>query len=177
MRDSSDLKNIDFLKDCNFSKIIRCDICNPKEIFLTKVDYIIHAASNASMKNISKRDSVFKLNCKLKVMDNFRKDNKHCVDFIKIDTEGSELLLLNGEKKILSEDKPIIFSEILRKWAKEFDYKANDILIFLRNYGYNCYKIRQTKLIAISKIDKKTIATNFIFLHSIKHKKEIKNFT
>ena len=48
MRDSSDLKNIDFLKDCNFSKIIRCDICNPKEIFLTKVDYIIHAASNAS---------------------------------------------------------------------------------------------------------------------------------
>lgn len=48
VRESSDIRNIDFLKDCNFSKIIKCDICNPKEIFLTKVDYIIHAASNAS---------------------------------------------------------------------------------------------------------------------------------
>ena len=133
-------------------------------------------SGNASMRDLSKRDTVTKLNCKLKVMDNFRKENRHCVDFIKIDTEGSELLVLNGAKKILSEDKPIIFSEILRKWAKEFNYKANDVLIFLRNYGYNCYTIKRNKLFEINKINRKTIETNFIFLHPQKHNKEINRY-
>lgn len=48
VRESSNLRNIDFLKDCNFSKIIKCDICNINQNILKKADFIIHAASNAS---------------------------------------------------------------------------------------------------------------------------------
>jgi len=134
-------------------------------------------SGNASMRNLSKKNSVYEVKCKLETMDNFRKKNNHIVDFIKIDTEGSELLVLKGAQAILSEDQPIIFSEILRKWSKQFGYKANDILIFLRTFGYDCFEINKDKLLVVDEINRETIKTNFIFLNKKKHRKEIRYFS
>ena len=70
------------------------------------------SSGNASLRDLSKKDSVIKIKCKLKTIDNFRQSHKEPIDFIKIDTEGSELLALKGGINFLNSDKPIIFSEI-----------------------------------------------------------------
>lgn len=131
-------------------------------------------SGNASLRNLSKRDSVIKIKCELKTIDDFRQSQNEPIDFIKIDTEGSELLALKGGINSLKHDKPIIFSEILRKWSKEFDYSANDILIFLENIGYSSYVINNGKLEEVYIIDDSTTHTNFVFLHRDKHLNEFK---
>ncbi len=83
---------------------------------------------------------------KVITLDNFikiRKINK--IDFIKIDVEGAEALVLNGSKNTIRKFKPVIqlefnkLTEILgnkkisyfQKFAKKFDYK---IFYLVKNY-------------------------------------------
>lgn len=134
-------------------------------------------SGNASLRDLSKKDSVIKIKCKLKTIDNFRQSHKEPIDFIKIDTEGSELLALKGGINSLNNDKPIIFSEILRKWSREFNYNANEILVLLRDIGYSCFIINNQKLEELENIDDSTVHTNFVFLHKDNHLREIKEFT
>ena len=52
------------------------------------------------------------------------------VDFLKIDTEGSEFDLLLGADRILKENKPDIFIEV-------FPLNREKVFSLLRNYGYH----------------------------------------
>jgi hypothetical protein len=54
--------------------------------------------------------------------------NNAKVDFIKCDVEGAELFVYQGAKATLMQQKPIVFTEMLRKWAAKFDYHPNDII-------------------------------------------------
>lgn len=57
------------------------------------------------------------------------------IDFIKIDVEGMELLVLEGAKKIIADSMPVIFFESnnlgdATMWFKNYDY---DLIPFLRD--------------------------------------------
>ena len=91
------------------------------------------------------------------------------LDFIKCDVEGAEFMVLKGGKQTISEKKPVLFLELLRKWSKEFGYTPNDVIKFMREIGYECYCIRNKKLSKITEITEETVETNFVFLHKDKH--------
>ena len=83
---------------------------------------------------------------------------------IKCDVEGAELLVLRGAEKTLNQSHPIIQCEMLRKWAKRFDYHPNELIAYLAQFGYQCYTLRDNKLVPFPVMTDETVETNFYFL-------------
>lgn len=136
-----------------------------------KFYYYPEGSVNASLANLSERQSVEEVPCTVKKLDNFVQDKP--IDFIKCDVEGAELLVFKGGLKSITKNKPIIFTELLRKWAFKFDYHPQDVVEMLMNLGYSCYIIEGKNLLKIDNITEETVQTNFLFLHHEKHKKQI----
>lgn len=58
-------------------------------------------------------------------------------DFIKIDVEGAELLVIKGASKWFEgEAHPIMLIEVFAPWEKAFDYKPWELFSILISYGY-----------------------------------------
>jgi len=91
------------------------------------------------------------------------------VDLIKCDVEGSELFVLRGVAETIRRDQPIIMLEMLRKWARVFDYHPNDIIAFLGDLGYRCWSWDGADLIPVPAVDDACTQTNFFFLHDARH--------
>jgi FkbM family methyltransferase len=113
------------------------------------------------------------IKCNFSTLDKFVIKKKILPYLIKCDVEGAELLILKGGVKTLQKYKPILILEILRKHTKNFKYNSNDIIDFLNRLEYACYKITKKKLYKISKIEKHTKETNFLFINKVKEKKII----
>ena len=71
-----------------------------------------------SSRNLENLPDVKKYYIKAKTLDEYCCSNNLSPDFIKCDVEGAELLVFKGAKNTLINNKPIVFSEILRKWSK-----------------------------------------------------------
>src|SRR5208283_4845586 len=87
-------------------------------------------------------------------------------NIIKCDVEGAELLVLKGGVKTIEKYRPIIQCEMLRKWAKRFNYHPNDIIAFLGQFGYQCFVLRDGNLETFETMTDETTETNFYFLPS-----------
>ena len=61
------------------------------------------------------------------------------VDFLKVDTEGSELLVLQGAGEILKQDKPLVLIEINGMSEQNFGIKSKDVYDYLQKFGYTVY--------------------------------------
>ena len=85
------------------------------------------------------------------------------LDLIKIDVEGAEAQVLEGGWETISKFKPMVFAELLRKWASNFGYHPNEVIVSLASLGYECYAVGR-KLHLIQEIDDETLETNFFFL-------------
>lgn len=134
--------------------------------------YYPEGSVNASLENLSGREDVQEIICQIDTIDSmFTKLGEKNLDFIKCDVEGAEFMVLKGAKKTIADKKPVIFSELLRKWSKEFGYTPNDVINFMKNLNYKCYFIKNKKLEELTNIDEKTIETNFFFLNEEKHNK------
>lgn len=96
------------------------------------------------------------------------------IDFIKCDVEGAELLVLKGGYNSIRKQLPVIFVEMLRKWAKRFNYHPNDIISLMKSLNYSCFYIFGDQLKRIGEIKETTKATNYFFLHNEKHRALIK---
>ncbi len=143
--------------------------------------YYPEGSGNASSIDLTGRDDVDRITCKVNTIDNFISTNDLHVDFIKCDVEGAELFVFKGGIKAIKNDKPIIFTEMLRKWASKFNYHPNEIIGLLGGIGYRCYIINNGYLIEFNKMDDTTIETNYLFLHPERHgdviKKYVKNYS
>ena len=64
---------------------------------------------------------------------------------------------------VLKRDKPLLYCELLRKHAKRFGYHPNDVIDYMKSFGYKCFTFREHKLIEINEINDKTEELNFIF--------------
>lgn len=118
----------------------------------------------SSLKNITQERCVEKIKCEFSTLDDFVKENNiKNIDVIKCDVEGAEKFVFEGGIKTLDKFKPIIFTEMLRKWSAKFNYHPNDIIELLKPIGYCCFAIGEKTYYEISSVNEKTVETNFIF--------------
>jgi FkbM family methyltransferase len=129
----------------------------------------------SSSQNITENDGMIKLECQANTIDNFVKENNIAkLDFIKCDVEGAEFMVYKGGAVTFEKHTPVIFTEMLRKWAAKFNYHPNDIIDFFTKFGYNCYIAHNGKLSPLERVTDDTMETNFFFLHPVKHAGKIK---
>jgi FkbM family methyltransferase len=131
--------------------------------------YTPEGSGNTSLVNLSGSPAVEKISSKVKKMDQFTAAHQIRVDFIKCDVEGAELFVYLGGIDTLKRDKPIIFTEMLRKWSAKFNYHPNEIIELLKKHDYHCFVVKGRSLTEFYKMDENTEETNFFFLHSAKH--------
>jgi FkbM family methyltransferase len=130
-------------------------------------------SGNASITNVSDREDVQIIPCQVKRLDEFVLENNVCPDFIKCDVEGAEFLVFQGGYETIKKYKPMIFTEMLRKWAVKFNYHPNQIISFLKDLGYRCFIPHNGQLKEFFKMDENTVETNFFFLHKEKHNSQL----
>ena len=124
------------------------------------------SSGSSSMKNITQNIQSEQITCKVTTLDKYVRNSNLMVDFIKCDVEGAELFVFQGGLETLKAQKPIIFTEMLRKWSANFNYHPNDIIKLLKNIGYFCYEINSGRVKLIDVVTEATEATNFIFVQS-----------
>ena len=84
--------------------------------------------------------------------------------------EGAELLVYKGGLQTINAFKPIVFTEMLRKWSAKFGYHPNDIIALFALQGYECFiNNGNHQLSEIKEVTESTANTNFFFLHLEKH--------
>lgn len=132
---------------------------------------------NASSANLSGGDDFEEITASVKRLDDFTKTDRIAVDFLKCDVEGAELLVFQGGINFLEQFKPIVFSEMLRKWSAKFDYHPNDIISLFSSLGYKCFTVQGDRLSSFVNMDDSTVETNFFFLHGDKHQAQIARLT
>ena len=130
-------------------------------------------SGNASSANLSERADAELVTCHVERLDDFASANNLHVDFIKCDVEGAELFAFQGAVETLKRDKPIVFTEMLRKWAAKFDYHPNEIFELFTSLGYRSFYAEGATLVELSEMTDETVETNFFFLHSEKHRQLI----
>jgi len=129
--------------------------------------YPSQSGASSAVRLLDSKDA-YEVTCRLQKLDIISTALPQ-VDLIKCDVEGGELHVFEGALKTLESCKPVIFTEMLRKWCEKFDYHPNSIIGLLQRIGYKCYKIKDLKVESCNGVDDKTIETNFIFLHHEKH--------
>jgi FkbM family methyltransferase len=111
-----------------------------------------------SLSFFKKNYSTLKVQCQ--TLDNFAKRNNiNKIDILKFDTEGNELNILKGAKKILKKTS-IVYFEILSK-NKYFDSKFNKINNILLENNFFLYK--KNKIATVSFLSN-LIAYDLIYL-------------
>lgn len=131
-------------------------------------------SGNASAAIMNDDRENIELKCHVDTLDNYFKENSlEKLDFIKCDVEGAELLTFKGGVETITKYKPIIFTEMLRKWSAKFNYHPNEIIELFANIGYGCYFVSYDRLTQIEVMTDETLETNFFFLHQEKHKNRI----
>ncbi len=131
--------------------------------------YYPECSANASAQNVSGTTHAAQTACRAVSLDSFAAKHKLKIDFIKCDIEGAELFAFKGAVRILKQDRPMVFSEILRKWSAKFGYHPNDLLDFFAGLGYDCFVIADRALQRFSRVTENTVETNYIFLHTEQH--------
>lgn len=131
--------------------------------------YYPEGSGNASSANVTGRTDVETVQCKVRTLDDYTSETGTRVDFVKCDVEGAELLVFQGGIKTIIRDKPIVFSEILRKWSAKFNYNPNEIFELFRQQGYRAFTVKGNYLSEFFGMDESTAETNFFFLHMEKH--------
>jgi FkbM family methyltransferase len=124
----------------------------------------------ASSRNITGLDDVIELKCEASTLDLYVSENNVSrIDFIKCDVEGAEYFVFKGGLHSLQRFKPIVFTEMLRKWAAKFDYHPNDIIKLFSDLNYSCFYSANGQMREITEVSDETIPTNYLFLHNDKH--------
>lgn len=131
---------------------------------------------NVSALNVKEESDATELHADVLPLDEFVAEQNIKIDFLKCDVEGAELLVFQGAQKTLAKDRPIIFTEMLRKWSAKYDYHPNDIIRLMDGMGYRCFKIFGQRLVPFALMDESTIETNFFFLHSDAHRSKIQEW-
>lgn len=148
------------------------DTKEDQEFYWTELE-----TGSASMRNIQDREKINKVTCKMVTVDDYcAKNNIDRIDFIKCDIEGAELFAFRGARGMLEKSRPMVFSEMLRKWSAKFGYHPNDIIDIFSGIGYRCFAFEESRLVSILRVDEDTRPTNFFFLCPVKHRDVIDSF-
>lgn len=139
----------------------------PGEMELWLDTGISGAASSAPS---SGTEGLQRLTCAAITIDDLVTDHGAVAGFVKIDIEGAELFALQGAERVLSEQRPIVFAEMLRKLTRPFGYHPNDIIALMARHGYECFHAVGATLVRFTTMTEETTETNFYFLHPDAHR-------
>ena len=101
--------------------------------------YYKEGSGNASLANLSESADVEKIKCRTETIDELTLREEIGIDFLKCDVEGAELKVFKGGLATITRDKPIVFSEILRKWSRKLGYDPNEIFSFFYDLQYRAF--------------------------------------
>jgi FkbM family methyltransferase len=59
------------------------------------------------------------------------------IDFVKVDVEGAERLVIGGFLKSLRRFKPVLTVELCSRWSKDFGHRPAELLMMLQELGYD----------------------------------------
>ena len=66
------------------------------------------------------------------------------VDFLKLDAEGAEMMVLRGARTLLRVDTPIVLAELNPKQLRAVSgCSSNDVIGEMKHHGYKCYRLEQ----------------------------------
>ena len=68
-------------------------------------------------------------------------DIQGAISFIKVDIQGSDLFALQGARKTIMKNKPVIIFEFEEQFQQEFKTSFNDYVEFVRSIGYKFVKV------------------------------------
>ena len=139
--------------------------------------YYKEVSGNASARKMTKEYENDLIECDVKKLDDICETFEKPIEFIKCDVEGAEYLVIEGALGVISNDKPIIFLEMLRKWAEKYGYHPNEIIDLMEEKEYSCFTVDGDKLKEFRRMDAKTIETNYFFLHRKKHRSLVEKFS
>lgn len=131
--------------------------------------YPSQSGSSSMTKNIGDAEAV-EVRCPVMRMDECAAvQEMEKIDFIKCDVEGAEFLVFQGGMDLLTNHKPAIFTEMLRKWSAQYNYHPNEIIELFSRMNYQCFTIVADGLNKFDSMDENTLETNFVFLHRESH--------
>lgn len=138
--------------------------------------YDPNGSGASSVVNLREKDSVKKIQVDMSTVDKWVGENNISkLDFIKCDVEGSELFVYQGGIETIKKYKPVVFSEMLRKWSAKLGYHPNNIIELFGMLGYRCFVISgDGYLEELLEVTEETLETNYFFLHRDKHMEIIK---
>lgn len=167
-------KNVE-INDIKNCKLFHCGLSNVNEKL--SFYYDLESSGASSLVDLRGEGTAVPVEGEVRLLDDVADEEKLTgIDFIKCDVEGAELLVFQGGLESIKKYKPMIFSEMLRKWAGKFHYHPNDIIKLLEEIGYCCYVIvEDNKLKRFGQVDENTVETNYFFLHEEKHKEIIED--
>ena len=167
-------KNLEW-NDLNQVKVFNIGLYH--ENTMLRFYYDVCASGASSLENLRGDEETREVMCKVERLDDVVKEqNISAMDFVKCDVEGAELFVYKGGFESIKKYKPVIFSEILRKWSAKFGYHPNDIIDLLAEAGYQCYVIKEKgKLRKFGRVNEQTLETNYFFMHVDKHAQIIRD--
>ena len=98
------------------------------------------------------------------------------VAFIKCDVEGAEYAVLQGARRTLESDRPVLLLELYEPWCRRFGYSADEVFCYLASLGYAAFAVQPNnqlrQISSIPTLQRATHSTdyNIFFLHLEKHK-------
>ena len=129
-----------------------------QSIFNTNIEelYQLGAASIHPENNFNK----FKeFSVKKKKLDEFKINNK--IGFIKIDVEGHEIEVIDGAKKTILENMPVLLVEIEERHTQSPVKKSID---YIEKFGYDCFVVKDQSLISFKNIFATKSENNYFFI-------------
>ena len=91
----------------------------------------------------------------------------HALDFIKIDVEGYEYLVLDGAKKTLKSFRPIVMFELNELTLTLSERTADEYIHFAKNIGYNIFGLQygfKSELLKIETVNQVDLVSDLILL-------------
>jgi FkbM family methyltransferase len=109
---------------------------------ITFFNDLTHAGYSSMNRPVNKDDRVEVLKVPCDTLDHLVPADRH-VDFMKMDVEGAELLVLKGAQQLIARCKPVILFECAPAGLKEAKVTAEEIFGHIENaLGYRVYLIK-----------------------------------
>lgn len=110
-----------------------------------EVELFVSSANNSAFASIRDTNRVSFSNVTkvrtVSIDDIWSKGNRFDVSFVKIDIEGADLLALKGGASCIRNCRPSILIEWNQLNIKPFGFNNDDLIAWLKDFGYSCYAI------------------------------------
>lgn len=111
-----------------------------------KAKFRIHAAADASgdgFLDTERAGPTKSIHVNTDTLDNWWLEMKQpSIDFIKMDTEGSEFYILQGAKKLIKTLKPKMLIEINLKNIKNYPFTSDDLFKLIEEMQYDVFSLK-----------------------------------